>query len=187
MRKTYILLALAPAIALAACGQKDDSASNVVVVETPAGMDAVVATPVPGSPAQNFVDLVTASNHYEVEAGKLAQERATTDALKNFGKLMVTGHTDAASQLTVAAAQANPPLTSTAMLNAEQEANLAKLRQLNGAEFDAAYKAQQVASHEQALALTEGYAANGEVESLKTYAANTAKAVKMHLDRIKGM
>lgn len=188
MRKTYILLALAPAIALAACGSNDESAANnVVVVETPQGNSTVAATTLPGSAAQTFVDAVTASNHYEVEAGKLAQERASTSALKNYGKLMATAHTDGTNQLNAAAAKSVPPLMSAATLNAEQEANLAQLRQLNGAEFDAAYKAQQIASHEQAQVLMQDYAANGEVPSLKSYAEDTAKVVKMHLDRIKGM
>jgi putative membrane protein len=72
-------------------------------------------------------------------------------------------------------------------LTAEQEAHLAALRAADGAAFDAAYKTQQVAAHEKALAAVKAYAATGDVPELKKFASDAEKIVEAHLKKIRSL
>lgn len=191
MHRNLIALGLAPALALGACGG-DKTNNTVTTMESPVpmenmDMDNAMVAGEAASPGQAFANTAGASDWYEVEAGKLAKEKATSQALKDFGAMMEKAHTESTAKLKAAAAKANPVIKPNPALNAEQEANLATLRDATGADFDTAYKSQQVVAHEKALAAMKDYAANGDVPELKAFASNTVKVVQMHLDRIKGM
>ncbi len=193
MKISFIALGLVPAFALGACGGSDNTtATNVTAMESPAPMDNIdpgnaMVSGQPASPGQAFADTAGASDMYEIQAGKLAQERAGSQALKDFGAMMVKGHTDSTAKLKAAAAKANPAITPNPVLNAAQEADLAALRSATGSGFDTAFKTQQVAAHQKALGAMQDYAANGDVAELKAFASSTSKVVRMHLDKIKGM
>lgn len=197
--KHYLILGLAPALALAACGDSttnttDGMAPNAdsmnmagteMSAENMTGMEANMAAEV--SPAQRFANDVGASDYYEIEAGKLAQEKAQSQALKDFGKMMVDNHTQSTEKLKAAGATANPAIVPNPALTAEQETNLAALRAAEGAAFDTAYKTQQVAAHEKALALVQGYATDGDIPELKRFAAEAQKVIQTHLTKIQGL
>lgn len=197
MKTQYMILGLAPALVLAACGGNETATTNTVMTGNMTGMDmsgdasmadngfdnAMAAV----SPGQKFANDVGASDWYEIEAGKLAQEKAQAQGLKDFGKMMVEHHTASTDKLKAAGAKASPAITPVPALNAEQEANLEALRAADGAAFDAAYKTQQVAAHEKALALVKDYAASGDVAELKAFAAGAEKVVQSHLTKIKSL
>lgn len=203
MTKTLLILGVAPMLALGACGGGDRVTSdNTMTTESAmptdngAMMDGAMGRAMADntamasaatSPAQQFADAVAASDYYEVEAGKLAQSNAQVQGLKDLGGMMVRQHTDSTEKLKAAAGRASEPVVPNPVLNAEQEANLAALRSAEGAAFDTAYKTQQVAAHQKALALLQDYAANGAVPELKAFAADAQKVVQTHLDRIRAM
>lgn len=192
MKIQSIALGLAPALVLTACGGNSSTTTNVTTMESPVPVETVepgnaMMTGQPISAGQAFADTAGASDWFEVEAGKLAKEKATTPALKDFGAMMEKGHTESTAKLKAVGAKLTPAIVPNPALNAEQEANLATLRDATGADFDNAYKSQQVTAHEKALAAMKDYAANGTVPELKKFAADTSKVVQMHLDKIKGM
>ena len=90
------------------------------------------------------------ANQVDIDAGKLAAERASKPEVKKFGELMVTDHTGvnkAAVELVTklkVTPQDNPTSQS---LKAGGEKNLANLKTLKGAAFDKAYVDQEVAYH----------------------------------------
>lgn len=193
MNKYFFALGLGPAFALGACGGSNEPvttvdnvvATDTVVPENSTGANAVVASD--ATSGQAFADTAAASDAYEIEAGKLAQQKATSQALKDFGGMMVTAHTDSTAKLKAAAAKAKPAVTPNPTLNAEQQSNLDTLRQATGADFDGAYKSQQVVAHEKALTAMKDYASGGTVPELKAFAGDTSKAVQMHLDKVRGL
>lgn len=197
MNQKLMALGLVSALALSACAGSSDNttgatdnmtaADTMMPADNTAMGDNAMMAGVPASAGQAFADTAGASDYYEVEAGKLAQEKATSQALKDFGGMMVKGHTDSTEKLKAAGAKANPAIMPNPALSAEQEANLAALRTAEGAAFDTAYKTQQVVAHEKTLAVMTDYASNGDVPELKAFASATSKVVKMHLDKIKGM
>lgn len=197
MQKYSFFLGLAPILALSACGGAD-SGSNTSSDMTNAGIATDAMTPANGeddnlaateaaSPDKVFADRVAASDAYEIEAGKLAQQKATAAGLKDFGRMMVEQHTQSTDKLKAAAAKAQPTITPDPVLTPEQQGNLEALRSAEGAAFDTLYKQQQVAAHEQALGLLRDYAATGDSTPLKTFAAEAQKVVQMHITKLRAM
>ena len=185
-----------PALALlAACGSNTET--NTMVTNTgttteiatdtgnsASGLDnASVATP--AMTGQQFADMAAASDAYEIEAGKLAQQKGSTQAIKDFGAMMVKHHGESTAKLKTAAGAAS--ITPNPKLTPDQEANLAQLRSASGADFDTLYRTQQIMAHQQALAALEGYQASGDVQQLKDWAGQTSPVVRGHLDQIQGM
>lgn len=190
--KHTAFLALAGALALTACGDNADETAtdrnaDMTANDTadtgmtpPAGQAAVPASP------QEFVDMAAASDLFEIESAKLAQEMGSSQAVKDFAAMMVEDHTTSTNNLKSAAAEAEPALTVSPELAADQQAQLDELRQA-GDRFDTVYKQQQVAAHEKALALLRGYAGSGGPEPLTAFADETAAVVEGHLDQARGL
>jgi len=85
------------------------------------------------------------SNQMEIEAGKLAQEKGQSKAIKDFGKMLVRDHSatekrinSVAKQLKVELPAAAPPM---------KHEKLEKARALTGAEFDKAFTEAMVEDH----------------------------------------
>jgi putative membrane protein len=198
MKKQYLILGLAPVLALAACGGNNTTNTATADNMTDTGMssdanmtdngaDNALVTGEAATPSQKFANDVGASDYYEVEAGKLAQDKAKAQALKDFGKMMVEQHTASTDKLKAAGAKASPAITPNPALSVEQEANLEALRHADDAAFDALYKTQQVAAHEMALATVKAYAASGDVPELKKFASDAEKVVQAHLTKVKSL
>lgn len=193
MKTHHLILGLAPALVLAACGGNE--AANTAMADNMAGMEMPgdanltdnAAAPEAVAPAQKFANEVGASDYYEIEAGKLAQEKGQAQGIKDFGKMMVAQHTASTEKLKAAGAKASPAITPDPALNVEQQANLAALRAAEGAAFDAAYKTQQIAAHQKALAAVKDYAATGGVPELKAFAREVEKVVQAHLTKIESL
>lgn len=205
MKKYWTLAVAAPALALlAGCHQNDaantTAADNSAVdssglsADNAAGDNAMLGdnltdngmTAAPAVTGQEFADTVAASDAYEIAAGKLAQEKATDPALKQFGAMMVKDHTASTAKLKAAAAKASPAVTPSPALTAEQEAMLKTLRDAKGADFDNAYRTQQIAGHQKALTALQTYQSSGDVASLKQFASDASAVVQSHLKQITG-
>jgi putative membrane protein len=173
-------LASAAALALAACGG-NETADETVAEATPTdvGMPDPAATPDTRTP-QGFVDTMAASDLFEIEAGRIAQELGESEAVKDFGAMMVRDHTASSDKLRAAVADAG--LAVAPELTALQQGRLEQLRGA-GENFDAMYAQQQVNAHEAALSLLRTQAESGTLVPLKAFAAEAATAVEGHLAR----
>lgn len=188
--KYRLLISAAAALALSACGGGTDTAdADAVATDTAMAGDTTTATPAGAAAsamtAQAFADKQAASDMFEIEAGKLAQSMGKSQAVKDFGTMMVTEHTKSTADLKAAAGQASG-VTVTPKLDAMQQSNLDALKNA-GDQFDATYKQQQVQAHEMALATLQGYAQNGDAEALKQFASKTASVVEKHLAEARGL
>lgn len=187
MRSSLIGLASVAALALAGCSSEpaDTAAADAPAADQAmAGDDAAAPAADAAAPttAQGFVDAAAASDTFEIESSRLARTMSKNADVKAFADMMVTDHTASSTELTATAAKATPPVTVAPKLNPEQQATLDSLKAA-GANFDAAYVQAQVAGHEKALAMLQGYAASGDSEPLKTFAAKLAPKVSQHLDK----
>lgn len=95
--------------------------------------------------------IVVAANQVDIDAGKLAEHRAHSRAVRDFAKRMVTDHTSV-NRSAVALVhelhvtpESNP--TSRSLIQGGKE-NLATLEKLHGAAFDKAYIDHEVAYHQ---------------------------------------
>jgi putative membrane protein len=184
--KIQLALASAAALALAACGN-NDTADDTVAEATPSdtALPTDTATPDASSP-QGFVDTMAASDMYEIEAGRLAQDMGKSQAVKDFGAMMVKDHTTSSDKLKAAVGEAGNGLAVTPAMTPVQQGLLDQLRGA-GENFDAMYAQQQVDAHETALATLQAQAQSGTVEQLRTFAADTAKVVQGHLDHARSL
>ena len=175
--KFALLAGLAGALALAACSQSDDA-------DTTAEDAAATASATPAAPApQDFVNTVAASDMFEIEAAKLAQEQGTSDKIKAFAAMMIKDHTASSDKLKQAAATIDG-VTVAPALTTKQQMDLDTLKDA-GDQFDALYAQRQVAAHNEALTLLQGYADNGTENALKTFASDAVPVVQHHLDEAK--
>ena len=177
--KARFLISMTGALALAACGSGDNANQTADNAEADAAATpAAQATPA-GTTPQAFIDAMASSDMYEIEAGKLAQDMGTSDKVKSFGAMMEKDHTASSAKLKDAATQSGGLKPAATMMPKHQQ-NLDALKSA-GDQFDKLYAQQQVAAHQEALGMLEGYAGNGSEEPLKAFASATAPVVEGHL------
>jgi putative membrane protein len=104
----------------------------------------------PGSmDSRTFVDQMSVAGMAEVQLGKMATLQASSADVKEFGRMMVTDHSQANQELARIAAQLNiRPATQLDQKHRDLANRLAKLR---GAEFDREYMMAMVEGHEEVL------------------------------------
>ena len=137
------------------------------------------------SPDRAFYLKAAAGGMAEVEAGKLAQEKGTSDAVKSFGAKMVEDHTAANEKLMALAASKKIKLPKA--LDAKHKATQKNLQAKSGAAFDAAYIKGQIADHKATIALLEREIASGKDAEAKAFANETLPVVKEHLTMLQTM
>jgi putative membrane protein len=169
--KAIHLFTVSMAAVLAACSPASE---EPVVEETP---DVAVAP----SASQEFVDMVAASDQFEIEAGRLAQKQGSSQEVKDFGTMMVDDHLQSTVKLREALEMVTPPLPVNSVLTPEQEQLLQQFRDA-GDGFDALYAEQMVAKHEERLAKLRDYAANGDIAELKAFATAGSETTAKHLE-----
>lgn len=134
-----------------------------------------------------FVATAAMSDKYEIEAGRIAAKMATDPAVKRFGQQMVEAHTGTTAALKSAAAKDSVAMTPPAALDDKHRTLIDALNSADKASFDDVYKAQQRQAHTETLALMQSYAASGDKPAIRSFAAETAPKVKMHLDMLTRM
>ena len=191
--KTLALVSVA-ALSLAACGKKADDttavdngayANTTAMDVNAAGANDAMAAPASGG--QAFVNMAAASDAFEIETSKLAVTNGASAAVKKFAGQMITAHEGSTAKLKALTATLSPALAPNPALSAEQQQKLADLKAKQGADFDTAYAAAQVAGHQQTLDMLKEYAATGDVPQLKTFAAGLAPTVAAHLNMAKSL
>lgn len=125
-----------------------------------------------------FVIIAASSGVYEVEAGKLAKDRASGAEVKKFAEKMVEDHTKANKELAEVAKKADLGVP-TQLMEADTK-HLEALRARTGTDFDREYVAQQVKAHDEAVALFESASKNAKNAALKDFAAKTLPTLKEH-------
>ena len=73
----------------------------------------------------------------EVELGKLAMQKASSDTVKQFAQKMVDDHTKASEELKQVASKANISVSDS--LDSKHQSRIDKLSKLSGLEFERAY------------------------------------------------
>lgn len=131
---------------------------------------------------KGFIAAATTSDMYEVAAGKIAEQRAQSPQVREFAKKMVRAHTMTTEKLKGITADNNINVTPPAHVDDRRQGMLDDLRGAKAEDFDHRYIAQQIAAHKEADILMQGYAKDGDNQAVKDFAADTDKAVKMHLE-----
>lgn len=117
----------------------------------------------------------------EVQLGELAQTKATSEQVKQFGEMMVVDHTKANNELKVLAQQKGITVP-TSLSNKSQE-KYNELAEKSGTEFNKAYIDMMVKDHKKVIDEFKDEAENGNDSNIKTWAAGKVPALQHHLER----
>jgi len=193
--KFKALLLFSSMLAAAACGQRNDTGANAAMNDSSmtgtnmdtgnmATNDNMAMSP---TSAQGFVNAAAASDKFEIESSKLANDAGASAATKAFAAKMISAHTASTAKLKSTTGGMTPPVTPDDTLTAEQQSTLDNLKTLKGADFDAAYKTAQVDAHTKTLDVLKAYSASGDTPALKTFADGLIPTVTAHLNMAKGL
>jgi putative membrane protein len=134
---------------------------------------------------QKFVDFAAQTDMTEAHLGQLAQDQASSQAVKDFAQMLVTDHTDDYRKLSDAATKAGATVPKG--LDAQHNKMIAPFEKLKGAAFDRRFEREMVAGHTKAIAEYKRAAADLQSADLKAYATATLPALEKHLDAAKGL
>jgi putative membrane protein len=146
------------------------------------GIVPMLALGAQSSPDESFYKSAGEGGLAEVAAGKLAEDKATSPALKDFGGMMVKDHSTADQKLWAAAAAKSVKMPTTP--NVEEVAAGDRLKLLSGDSFDKAYIKNQIDAHRDTVALFKKEIASGQDPGAKQFATATLPTVQAHLDKI---
>jgi putative membrane protein len=128
---------------------------------------------------KNFMNKAAQGGLAEVQLGQLAQQNASSSAVKQFGEKMVSDHTQANQQLMSVAQQKG--VTPPSDLDTHDKNTKDRLSKLQGAEFDKAYMQNMVKDHEKDVAEFKKEAQNGKDPDVKAFAQKTLPTLEQHL------
>ena len=115
----------------------------------------------------------------EVELGKLAAEKASSDAVKKFGQRMVDDHSKANDELKALAQ--NKKITLPTEIGAEEKALRERLVKLSGPAFDQAYMKAMLNDHLKDVGEFRTESRSGKDPEVKAWAAKTLPTLEEHL------
>jgi putative membrane protein len=153
----------------------------------PGGMSPTTRESAPGKPAphqinqadRTFVRAVALGGLAEVDLAKLAAQKASNDAVKEFAQRMIKDHGEANDRL-ASLAKANG-ISLPDQFDSEQRSMRDRLQQAGKTEFDHAYIRGQITNHQQTVQLLIYQIGSGENDDLKAFASDTLPIVLDHL------
>lgn len=119
----------------------------------------------------------------EIQIGNLAQQKGTTQGVKDFGKMLVTDHTKSQDELKALAAKDNITLPTALTDMGSDEYN--KLNEKSGIEFDKKFVDMMVKGHEKAIDKMTKVAADATDPDLKMWASGKVAGLTSHLEQAK--
>ena len=129
---------------------------------------------------RKFIEEAAQGGMAEVELGKLAQQKAASDQVKQFGKKMADDHQKANEQLKKIAADKGVNLPADPSSSERREYD--KLQKKSGADFDREYMKEMVSDHKKDVKDFESAAKSANDPDIKNFASTTLPTLHQHLD-----
>ena len=157
------------------------------------GLCALVAVSVhaqsPKPTDAQIAAIVVTANQVDIDAGQLAKSRSKSKDVQAFAQQMITDHSGvnkAASDLVRKLGVKPESNATSANLKQGGDANLAKLKTLDGAAFDKAYVDHEIAYHQAVIdALDKTLVPSASNEELKALLVKVRPAFVAHLAHAK--
>ena len=121
----------------------------------------------------------------EVELGKLATEKGSSDDVKKFGQRMVDDHSKANDELKQIASSKGIDVPQE--ISAKDKMLKAKLSKLSGPNFDVAYMESMVKDHKKDVGDFTKESTSGADPDVKEFATKTLPTLKDHLREAQGI
>jgi putative membrane protein len=132
---------------------------------------------------RTFIMAAAAGGMAEVQMGKLATDKASSEDVKRFGQMMVDDHTKANNELMKIAK--DKQLTPPHALKPQDQQTYDKLSKLSGEQFDRQYMQVMVEDHTKDVAEFKKASQSASDPDVKAFAASTLPTLQKHLDDAK--
>lgn len=129
---------------------------------------------------QGFMKEAAIGNLAEIQLGQMAQQKASSPAVKSFATRMVKDHSAADDKLKNIAESQHIGLPDNLDVKHENEA--AALSKLSGQQFDHEYMLLMVQEHKQDVSKFQQEAGHAEDPTVKEFAASTLPILQSHLN-----
>ncbi len=169
----------APATSTMTTPGTDSTAPGAIVANAPTAALAPAGTPLTGFD-KTFVTSAAEGGMFDVEVAKLAQDKASDPAVKDFARKLVDDHSAANDKLRQLATSHDLALPGT--LPADKRKELDKLAKLSGAAFDRQF-IQRVGlkDHRSDIALFEKASRDAKSDDLRAFAKASLPTLHEHL------
>lgn len=147
-----------------------------------AAAGAPSASPGASESTRAVVNGVALTDLYQVQAGKIAEAKAQSAAVKDFAKSMVSDHTEASSQMKQLFVVTKVPVPTE--LGPRGQRMIAALEAAAPADFDKVYLDQQQAAQAAELTVLRVYADGGESSDIRPAAAKRIPKVQASLEKV---
>lgn len=186
-----ILLWIAPPVlCLTACQKAPSDESAASTRDAYSALDAALSADPESSNVANSVQdtagyLAKAADGdlFEILTSRAIESSTHNAAIKDFAHTMVAAHQQSTAKLKAAALKAGLTVKQP-RLDAARQHQLDAIRKASGQDADRLYLEAQRKAHEEALALHQGYAAEGDQPDLKKAAGDIADVVHQHQDML---
>ena len=132
---------------------------------------------------RTFIMAAAAGGMAEVQMGKLATEKASSEDVKKFGQMMVDDHTKANNELMKIAK--DKQLMAPHALKPQDQQTYDKLSKLSGEQFDRQYMETMVEDHTKDVAEFKKASQSASDPDVKEFATSTLPTLQKHLDDAK--
>jgi len=134
---------------------------------------------------QKFVMDAAIGGMMEVELGRWAAQKGTTEAVKQFGKRMVDDHSKANTELMSLASRKG--ITLPTALDQKHQAQITKITRMTGADFDRAYIKMMLSDHKKDVSEFEKQSTKGTDADIKAFAGTTLPTLQEHLTLVEAL
>lgn len=173
-----------------ACNNTDDT-TETTTTSSNTSTDATASTAsgttsvITDEKSSEFLSKVTNAGMAEIQLAKLAQQKATIDAVKNFASMLERDHTAVNDQVRTLAGQRNVALPSAP--SDDKQKIYTDMEKMTGKAFDKDYISTMVKAHGDGISLFEDTKSNASDVDVKNFADKTLPTLKMHLDSAKAI
>lgn len=184
IRNTVLAGAVIGLMSLGAAAQSSDKAAGSSQDSSKSASSASGSSQLSAAD-QTFVKKAAQGGMAEVELGKLATQKASSEDVKKFGQRMVDDHTKANDQLKQIAG--NKGVTLPTGLDSKDQALKDRLSKLDGEKFDQAYMKNMVRDHTKDVSEFRKESTSGKDSDLKSFASQTLPTLEDHLKEAKNI
>ncbi len=188
-----LLLGAASLALLGACSQSgdagDDAAATVNAAQDAASVPVgqTSAATLGANTAGGFASALAISDMYELQAAGIATAKSSTAGIDALAGMIKTDHTASTTKLkSIAPTEAADTPLPTA-LDERRQGLIDNLNAAAPADFDRVFLTQQVAAHNEALTLLNGFKDHTDTPGLAALATEIIPKVTMHRDRAQQM
>jgi putative membrane protein len=189
---SFVAIACIAVFSFQSCGDNSSNdavesanESNEVKQDSAQNSDANQAAAPVSEEDSKFAVSAASGGMTEVQLGELAQQKASSQRVKDFGAMMVRDHTKANDELKSLAGMKN--ITLPPAPGEDHMDHIKDLSKKSGKEFDRDYMKMMVDDHQKDISEFEKCSNNAADPDLKAFASKTLPILRMHLDSAKAV